>query len=279
MNMTAVPLRNAGIGLGNYIQPGLRFGHSTDRGDEIARPYPAICPDSYRRRRQFSHKIGQCSGQNAHHGAACRVKACGDRIGNAHSNGSAGGGADFFQRGHGFNPCDIGTALFQSAHLLGENGHGLVFGQRAQRRKQIPRRANRARHNNGTTGLVGHVAGKACTGDIQLMHAPFGLMQHQAAGIAAKCIGEDNVRTRINKILMQTLNFRGLIDIPQFRRIARLQATLKQIGAGGTIGEQEGLFIQEFLQHDINLSLYGYTKRGLGTKVKGDIKNLCYFSG
>ena len=64
--------------------------------------------------------------------------------------------------------------------------------------------------------------------------------------VAAECIGQDDVRPGGDEAAVQVAHPFGMLEVPHFRRIARFQAHLEVIGAGGAIGQEPGAAGQRF---------------------------------
>ena len=55
---------------------------------------------------------------------------------------------------------------------------------------------------------------------------------------AAEGIREDDVRASFDEGAVQVGDALWMLDVPQFRRVARLQAAIEQIAAGGAVSQQ-----------------------------------------
>src|SRR6202035_2967837 len=75
------------------------------------------------------------------------------------------------------------------------------------------------------------------------------LVQHQAPAVGPETVGQDDVRTRIDKRPMQALDPIGMLGVPEFGRIARGQAHGEKVGAGRAVRQQRPAFGQKRLQH------------------------------
>ena len=62
-------------------------------------------------------------------------------------------------------------------------------------------------------------------------------MQFQTCRIAAKGVGQEQVAARIHRLGIKAFDPVGMLIVPHFGGIARLQAHVEEIGAGGPIGE------------------------------------------
>ena len=70
-----------------------------------------------------------------------------------------------------------------------------------------------------------------------------GLVKLQPVRGAAKGVGQDQLRARIDKGGMQRAYLVGAFHIPQFRRVARLEALLEEIGSGGAVSKNPACLI------------------------------------
>ena len=71
-------------------------------------------------------------------------------------------------------------------------------------------------------------------------------MQLETVTIAAEGVGQDDVGARLDELAVQRAHAVGKLEIPDFRRVARDEAHLEIIGAGGTVGEEPGPGIEGF---------------------------------
>ena len=58
--------------------------------------------------------------------------------------------------------------------------------------------------------------------------------------VAAEGIGQDDIGPGFDEAAVQVAHPFGMLEVPHFRRIARFQAHLEVIGAGGAIGQEPG---------------------------------------
>jgi len=148
------------------------------------------------------------------------------------------GSANFFNRRHGFNPCNIGPALFETEHLVDEDFNRVFFRQRAKRREKITCRTNGTGDNNRTTSFVSHRARMGSGKLVNLARAVLHIMQHQATTIAAEAVCENDIRPGIDKALMQRLDAVGLINVPDLRRFPRDKTHFEKIGPRCAVGDE-----------------------------------------
>ena len=63
-------------------------------------------------------------------------------------------------------------------------------------------------------------------------------MQRESVPVAAEGIGQDDVGTRFDEPAVQLLDPLGVLDVPEFGRVARRESHLEVVGPRGTVGEQ-----------------------------------------
>jgi hypothetical protein len=64
------------------------------------------------------------------------------------------------------------------------------------------------------------------------------IVQHQTATIATKTICKNDIRTGIDKALMQRCDALGLFNVPDLWRFACDKSHFEKIGPGRTIGDK-----------------------------------------
>ena len=103
-----------------------------------------------------------------------------------------------------------------------------------------------------TTGRpAASATARACLGrqSVQLAGARLGAVQGEAAPVAAKTVGQDDVGAGLDEGLMQRPDAVGVIRVPQFRALAGGEAHGEEVGAGRAVGQQGPALGQESLQH------------------------------
>jgi hypothetical protein len=78
----------------------------------------------------------------------------------------------------------------------------------------------------------------------RIRNAIFRPVQLQPVPRAAETVRQDDVRSGLHEGAVQFGNPIRMLGIPEFGRIARPQAALEQVAAGGAVGEQPGSFRQ-----------------------------------
>ena len=117
--------------------------HEPQHGaQQIRRADAAVCAKGKRWIWQLFDHVGHGGRGDAHHGAACGIKAHGAAPRHAGEGCGFGGGAVFFRGRHGFYPQDIGTARLQAFGLFVEHFHRKGVGQRANGHHDLTRGAN-----------------------------------------------------------------------------------------------------------------------------------------
>ena len=250
VDMRAMPLRDAGIGLGDddRLRPRLASCASTETSESAA-PTPQLAPNASGAASKPSISSAKAAGARPIIVLPARVEARGHGIGHAERAGGARGGADFLGRRHGLDPDDVGAALLQPLDLFDENLDRLVLGERPERREQIAGRPDRAGDDDRPPGAIGGVA-RDFGGERDSVRAS-GLraVQHQPAAVAAETIGQDDVGAGVDEALMQRADFVRMVVVPEFRDFARGEAHLEQIGAGRAVGEQRTAFGEQGFKH------------------------------
>ena len=112
----------------------------------------------------------------------------------------------FFHVAEGFQHQQIDAAFDQGCDLLAEGGAGFLEGGLAQRFNADSQRANRA--GNPDVEALGRFARQTNPGQVDLADLVFQAVACQAKGIAPKSIGFNDLRTRL-QILMVKLRGSG----------------------------------------------------------------------
>ncbi len=98
-------------------------------------------------------------------------------------------------------------------------------------------------------GGVGDRAGVLGGEPVELARAPLGPVQREAAAIAAKTVGQDDVGAGVDEGLMQRPDAVGMVGVPQFRALAGGEAHGEEVGAGRAVRQQRPAFGEKSLQH------------------------------
>jgi hypothetical protein len=64
--------------------------------------------------------------------------------------------------------------------------------------------------------------------------------------VAAERVGQDDVGTRIDELLVQRAHLLGVIGVPELGRITGTKATFEVVGARRPVGEQGATGRQQF---------------------------------
>ena len=193
MDMAVMVFGDPGVAFGDDRSRGALGHKSQHRAHQIGRADAAVRTKGQRRVWQFFDHIGHRGRGDAHHGAACGIKAHRAAPGHAGQCCGLGGGAVFFGGGHGFNPQNIGAACLQAFGLFVEHFNRKRMGQRTDGHHNFTRRTDRACHDDRTPGSIGNFTPQACGDAVQFMHAVLQIVQFHPAGVAAKRIGQKQV--------------------------------------------------------------------------------------
>ena len=154
--------------------------------------------------------------------------------------GAQDGGFDLFARRHGLDPENIGATLGKGACLLGEGLDPQRPGQDAQRLEQLAGRPHVAGHHNRPAGGVGGGARHPGRRLVEFVDAVVHLMQLETIAGSAEGVGQDDVGAGLDEAGVDGLHTIGVLDIPQLRRAAGLEAGGKQAGPHAAVGDQAG---------------------------------------
>ena len=132
--------------------------------------------------------------------------------------------------------------------------------------KDLAGGAHGARHVNDAARRVGFGLGVLHGRQVELAHPVLRAMKLKPVAVAAEGVGEDDVGPRLDELAVQLAHPVRVFQVPHFRGIARNQAHLEIIGAGGAVGKEPGAGGKGFSEgraghgasggNDINLSLY-----------------------
>ena len=218
--MLAHELRNARIGLGDE-RNACRLGrHTKNAHHEVRGTNAAVGAKRYRGRREFLGEVDQGCRSDAHHGAARSIEAGGEGVGNAYVARCHCRSTNLFERGHGLNPGNIGAAVLQALHLLREHGDGQFLGQFAQRLEQVTGGAYRSGNDDRPAGGISHGARVLSREAVDFQRAALQAMQHEATGVTAESVGEDDVGPSVHEALVQRLYPLRMLEVPSLGCIA-----------------------------------------------------------
>src|SRR5262249_1086271 len=74
----------------------------------------------------------------------------------------------------------------------------------------------------------------------ELVRPVLQIVQRQPPSVTAERVGENDVGAGIDEALMQGADAVGMRFVPPLRGIARGEAHVEEIGAGGAVGEEDG---------------------------------------
>ena len=104
-------LRDAGVRLGDDRYAGARAVMPSTLMTRSDAPTPQLAPIASGSRIERLREIHQRRRRDAHHRASGRVEARGERVRHPHARGGDRGRADFLERRHRLDPCDVGAAF------------------------------------------------------------------------------------------------------------------------------------------------------------------------
>jgi hypothetical protein len=93
---------------------------------------------------------------------------------------------------------------------------------------------------NFASGAVGLGAGDLRCLLVQFRHPVSRLVKLQTVPGAAEGVGQDDVGSCFHECTLQLRDPIGMIGVPKFGCVTRLQAAFEQVAAGRAVGEQPG---------------------------------------
>ena len=138
----------------------------------------------------------------------------------------------------------------------------VVVGERAERREQLAGRPDRAGDDHGAGSGVRDLARELGRAAIELEDAAFGAVQLQAVTIAAERVGEDEVGTGVDERAVELLHPLGVLDVPELRRLARLEAHREVVGAGRAVGQEHPAGCEKGVERAAHIARLGERASG-----------------
>ena len=232
-------LRDTAIALGHqhHLRPH-RFSQVMDAGHHFGRANTAIGTAGRQSRHQGFLQAGKVAGRDAHHGATIGVKTQGADDRQAYRGRAGYGRFDLLFGGHRLQPQHIHPASGQATGLLGERLLGQLKAQGPDGLHDFAGRSHAAGNCHHAAARIRHLTCQAGSRFIEFGHARLSVVQLEAISRTAKAIGQNDVSAGVDKTLMQCADAVGMLNIPKFRGVARHQADIKQVAAGGAIGQQ-----------------------------------------
>ncbi len=237
VDMAVVILGDAGIALGDQGPDGAGRGKAQDRAHQVAGPHPAVGAKRDGRVGQLFHHRGHGGRGDAHHRPACGVEAHRAAPGHAGQGRRLGRRAIFLGRADRLDPKDIGAAFLQPLGLFVEDLDRRGMGQSAHRFEDLARGADRSRDDHRAARGIGGLAPQFRADPVELAHATLGIVQPQPRRVAAEGVGQKQIRPRRHGPVIQLADRRGLVGVPQFRRVTRGKAHIEQVRPRGTVGQ------------------------------------------
>ncbi len=106
------------------------------------------------------------------------------------------------------------------------------------RRHDLAGRPDRGGDDDRAAGRVRDLARQRHAGGVDLAHPALGAVQLQPAGIAAERVGQEDVAARLDRAAVEAADVVRLVEVPELGRLARGEAHVEEVGAGGAIGHQ-----------------------------------------
>jgi len=106
--------------------------------------------------------------------------------------------------------------------------------------------ANGAADINGAAGRIRFSAGECRGGHVDFAHPALLIVQFQAVAVSAKSVGENDIGASLDEFAVELTHPLRMLEIPHLRRIARHQAHLEIVGAGGAVGQKPGTGVERF---------------------------------
>ena len=238
VDVAVVILRDARIALGDQWPFRAMRSKAQNGAQKIRRSDTAVGPEGNRRIGQLFHHLDHRRRGDAHHGAPGGVKAHGAAPGHAGQTGGFGRSPVFLECRHRLDPQHICAPGLQPFGLFMEHLDGDRMGHGSHRFEDLARRPHGPGDNHGAPRRIGDVAPQAGGDAVQFVHAVLRAVQFHPAGVAAKGIGQEDIRSGVHRRAVQAADIVGMLDIPHLGGIARRQAHVEQIGSGRAIGHQ-----------------------------------------
>ena len=181
VDLRAVPLRHAGVRLGDQHGFWIGLAHGEDGDEEVGGADAAIGAVRQRLRRKALGEGGEGGRRDAHHRPPRRVEARRDGIGHADFCRAPRRGAHLFRRRHRLDPDDVCAAVAEALDLLGEDVDRLVFREGPKRREDVAGRPDRPCDDDRPGRGVGDRAGVLGRAPVEFAHALLGPVQGEAA--------------------------------------------------------------------------------------------------
>ena len=243
----AVPLGDAGVGLGHHEQVGVDGTHLGDGGFGVGEVVAAVGADGGHAER--GEALRHVGAGDPHHRAAGGVEAerrddrqVADGLGAEH------GGLDLLERAHRLDPQEVGAALGEPLGLVGERLLGRVHGHRAHRLEQLTRRAHRTGDQNLAVRGVGGTTAVGGCGGVDLDDLLVEVVQLQTEAGAAERVREHDVGTRGDVALVHGDDRVRVREVHSLGRVAGLEFGGEQLGAHRTVHHQHVSGAQQFSQ-------------------------------
>lgn len=188
-------------------------------------------------------------GADAHHGVAVGVEGHGDDEGEGGGfAGPFGGGADFLEVAHGFDPEHVHAPFGEGGGLFGKGGFDIFKTGFAEGVEDFSAGADGAAYGDRVRGGVGLGAGVAGGGDVEFVDAGLQVVEFEPVAGAAEGVGEDDLGSRFDEVMVHFADAVGVHHVPFFGWVAVGEAHPHEGGAGRAVGEEVGLGFEEGLE-------------------------------
>ena len=212
--------------------------HIEQRHENVRRPHAAVRSHSQGRFGETIEHAHQVARQHAHHRATGRVERNRGGVWHASVDRRLSRRPYFFHGRHCFDPNDIGATIAQTLDLRLKRRRGDLRGERTEGSEQLTGRADRTGDDHRSISAVGNLACELGGDQRQFANSPLGLMQLETLRRSTKTVGENNVGTGVDEALKQTLHTVRMIEVPEFRRLARGEPHLEVVRSRGPVGEK-----------------------------------------
>ena len=236
-DLGALEPRDTAVAFADRRRFGIDSGDLQQRHENVRSPDSTVGAVRHRFDGQATEDAAEMVRQEPHHRAPGGVERAGRRIRDSHLDGCRCCGAHLLGRRHRLDPGDVGTACDEPFDLLAEGGNGTIVGKAAQRSEQLPRRSHRPGDDDRPFRRVGYLAGDRRCRLGQLEHSVLDAVQPEPVAIAAERIGEDDVGAGVDEALVEPGDDLRAVDVPELRRLARLQAQLEVVRPSRPVGK------------------------------------------
>ena len=181
-------------------------------------------------------QLGELRWSDPHHRPAVGIEAEGRHDWHAGGLGAKDRSLELLDRRKRFGPQHVDATAHERLGLLGEGFGRFLDRQRPERLEYLAGRAHAAGDDDVRADALGGGARDPRGSFIQFRDAAIRLVQLQSMPRPAEGIGQQDVRSRDGEGAMHVDDALGVLDVPQFRRVAGLKTTLEQAAAHAAVG-------------------------------------------